>query len=914
MKKLNIIDKEEKDHCLMKASDMDRRIAGEEGVDDQRGPNQEMGMQVNIVGEAGEDHQLTPIPAAELFAEKYLPDLSKKSVSLPRERVDYGCSTQVFLSDKQRGKAEFANEKEESDFHKYKNFTTGAEAEINVLKYIEKSIDGPFAMFWSYTQLKTYRFLGIKEENKITDKPGDWNTEQEYDLLILLPRQKLFVIFEVKSYVGKLQKKTLDPLIRGKRFFYYLQEYIGDKSWRYVPVVALPNVESRDKAQSSRFEQKLDFVLVTADTMKNNNFLDVLMQKNVIAEDQSNNIPDITYMKLAKILYASAHAQEVTRSSGNIGLKLVDLKFKIRDKEFVVSAPENPLDKTHEKLFGKEEDSVSAGFNSNVSYTGDVQFSDLKNTGIGDIKSMIFWNPDQYKVIHSNHEKMVITGEFGTGKTLLLMSKLQRLCDNNENIMLVCDSSISSQIFDARMRTFCTERSIEFSSINLKDERGKFEEFCGKGSQCHLLIDELDCENFEYVCSTTRKMAHVTCVINPQNIKKVNSANSLRVPGDWIEVCLSRVMRNSTSIYNAACNDYSSQEVATVTTSTVVGKKPQAIYIADSDWYLGVITALSLFEQEDKIVILKSNDIKEIELSASLSFGRPDIPIYYSRNEEDINEFLECDKGCFICHYTEFSRMEGKNLIIIDPAILPNGFAILEKDWLLRCSAHLICISHSSSLIRNITPEYMDYIVPYETKSEIYGKVFRNLENKIVEAKKAEFLRKVNRTMHRSNFQKFTNNEAHQLRSSYMRRWLDVLLQESRDSRNKRIKKLSKPALSDLSEEVERWRQQDKQRDEMNDLSEVLKKETTRRFEEEEKVELKIKKKILADILQHTSMKARTERITQLSKESLDERRIINNASKVTSWLLLEEKKRIETIFKKFEAKKNKTKKATRRL
>ena len=213
MKKLNIIDKEEKDHCLMKASDMDRRIAGEEGVDDQRGPNQEMGMQVNIVGEAGEDHQLTPIQAAELFAEKYLPDLSKKSVSLPRERVDYGCSTQVFLSDKQRGKAEFANEKEESDFHKYKNFTTGAEAEINVLKYIEKSIDGPFAMFWSYTQLKTYRFLGIKEENKITDKPGDWNTEQEFDLLILLPRQKLFVIFEVKSFVGKLQKKTLDPLI-----------------------------------------------------------------------------------------------------------------------------------------------------------------------------------------------------------------------------------------------------------------------------------------------------------------------------------------------------------------------------------------------------------------------------------------------------------------------------------------------------------------------------------------------------------------------------------------------------------------------------------------------------------------------------------------------------------------------------
>ena len=449
----NNIGKVEQDHCAIpkQATDMESDIIGEKGEDSQLRPNGELdNIQVNLVGEAGENHQLTPIQAAELFAKKYLPDLSQYSVYLPREIVDYGYSTQMFQK-----KIEFDDEKETSDFLKYGNFMTGAQAEINVMKYVEKSMIGPSALFWSYKQLKTYRFLGIKEENIITKISGDWNSEQEYDLLLLLPKQKLFVIVEVKSYVGKLQSKTLNPLIRGKCFFNELQKYIRDQSWKYVPVVALPN--SRDAAQSSRLKQELDFVLVTADTMKSNKFLDVLMQKNIITNDQSNSTPGATYKMLANILYVSAHTQEVSKSSANIGLKLVDWKFKNKDKEFGVLAPENSSDRTHEKLFGKEEASVSAGFNKNVSYAGKVKFPDLKNTGVGDIKSMIFWNPDQYNIVHSNHKKMVIIGEFGTGKTLLLMSKLQSLCDNNENTMFVCDSSKSSLIFDTRMKSFCTE-------------------------------------------------------------------------------------------------------------------------------------------------------------------------------------------------------------------------------------------------------------------------------------------------------------------------------------------------------------------------------------------------------------------------------------------------------------------------
>ena len=50
---------------------------------------------LRIVGEAGQVHELTPLEAAQRFAEKYLPDFGSSLVSLPEEIVSYDVSQTV---------------------------------------------------------------------------------------------------------------------------------------------------------------------------------------------------------------------------------------------------------------------------------------------------------------------------------------------------------------------------------------------------------------------------------------------------------------------------------------------------------------------------------------------------------------------------------------------------------------------------------------------------------------------------------------------------------------------------------------------------------------------------------------------------------------------------------------------------
>ena len=50
---------------------------------------------MRIVGEAGQEEDLTPLEAAQQFADKFLPDLSSELVSLPEDIVSYDVSQTV---------------------------------------------------------------------------------------------------------------------------------------------------------------------------------------------------------------------------------------------------------------------------------------------------------------------------------------------------------------------------------------------------------------------------------------------------------------------------------------------------------------------------------------------------------------------------------------------------------------------------------------------------------------------------------------------------------------------------------------------------------------------------------------------------------------------------------------------------
>ena len=698
-------------------------------------------MKFSLVDEGGIDHELTPIQAADLFAEKYLPGLEAERISLPKEVVDFGLTIQGFQplpdGEKETITSSMTDKKDQTNFNDHGKLMKGAENEISVWEFIQKSVHRPSALFWSYKQMKTYRFLGVQEKNKKTGILGDWTTEQEYDMILLLPQHRVFVVVEVKSYASKVQKKTLDPLVVGHTFFTNLQKYIGDEGWKYIPIVALPNVETRDKAENVNLRQHLDFVLITAEEMKDE-LISVLVKDNKIKE-QPNHPIDEAYTLLTKVLYASAHSQQVSKSTGNVGLQL-----------FTAVAPEDPANKTHEKLFGKEEEDVSAGF-SKETLPGKVKFSDVKNTGVGELKSMIFWNPEQFEIIRSNYNNnLVIVGEYGVGKTLLLMSKVQTYLNNRQKVIFTCDARNSCKIFDYRISNFCSKHDIEFSSFNLKTEREAFEDMLMTNDPCNnLVIDELDSRNFEYVCEVTSMMQQVICVINPG--EKMEEVEQLKVPSVWKRIHLNKVMRNSANIYAAA--KYRVEPPGSLVSSTVLGMRPRHILINPGDFSLGFFTALNLMKKENKIIVILNAQVDmgvEVEydytweglrgsISDTLTKARPEVPLYYSSKEKDIKQFFDSTKGCFVGKERDFHGMEAKNLIIV------GTIKETKKNLLLRCSTQLVYVDRVDYFYYSTDTNFKDwnYIVPYKQESESYKQCIAQFQKSSTTAEKKLFFNKL---------------------------------------------------------------------------------------------------------------------------------------------------------------------------
>ena len=806
-----------------------------------------------IVGEGGEDQEMTPIQAADWFAEKYLPfDFDKQSISLPLEVVDLGLPTQgVILPDAEREKIMSSLKRDKNVFKEHGEQIRGAQNEIAVLKYIQKSMNGPSALFWSYSQLKTYRFLGIQEmkrdkhENGCLDEHGvpifiDWFHDQEFDIILLLPEHKLFVVVEVKSYNNRIDPNTLDPLINGKQFFTDLQKYIGVESWNYIPIVALPNVETRDKAENVELKQKLDFVTVTAEEMKAD-FMRVLLKNKNITKVQPNCPTDETYKTLVKFLYASAHSEPVSKSTGNVGLQLI--------------APDDPADKTHELLVGKDGDVVSAGFPKEVvKHLEKVTFSDLKQSPLGDMKCMIFWNPEQFKVIHTTDKKLMIVGEYGTGKTLLIMKKVERSLSKEEEVMFVCDSINSSAMFNCRIRSYCEDKNITFASINLKDERNNFEDLLKNKNKFALVIDELEPGNFSYVCSATKDIQQVTCVINPGIT--MTEVDGLTVPEDWCKVQLSCVMRNSTSVYNAATG-FTNSSVAGVNISTVLGTKPQMIFINSGfDYYIGLITALNLMKNEDKIVIINSpsSDVNDITIYSALKCTRPDLPIYHSSREDEIKQFLDSPKGCYIAgggH--DFRGMETKNLILIFGAT--DG---TTKEKSLRCTTQLVLIKPTNYGFHTNT-EYWDIIVPYQEQSDSYKQCIGSIKEHYPDTEYKRVIDNIPSTRLRINYTQFTESEVKQLMQEQHRE-LDSLLDEpSTKTRLERIQALSAGCISELlyvlDRSIEEETSDEKERKEMLQFELEAEKDKKRKVIQ-----------LTKDLLNEFSTESRLKRIQALSK------------------------------------------------
>ena len=799
----------------------------------------DISIKMNVLMAGGIEHTgVSPMQAAELFAKEYLPNLEVESVSLPREIVDYGTSTQMphFTQEETIQKLEelrdenirfFATQimphlkeeeiipkmeklkkakkdeqflifkaemphlnekeifqkmkelKENNEDEKFRIFTDehmqGAKNEVKVFNYLKHCLqDSTTAMFWSYKQEDVWKFIGTSPSEN-----------QEYDIILLLPESKQFIVIEVKSYESNVKVKSLNSLKKGLHFYNHLKQFIGEKmfnNWEYIPVLALPNVKTRQDIENktpivlfpkaAEGENKHTVVLITDKEIISKTPFDILHNK---IKNNSNETEigygsdsNDAYIALVKILYASQHVAKVEKAEGD-------------NNTIELCPPTSPSQMTQSKLLGLETKSVSSGFEGSLEIPSVSNFSSLKNKPIGSIESILFWNPIQLKTLKSNFKNKVIVGEYGSGKSLLLMAEVQQCLDRKENVIFMTDLRWSSTIFDRTMEAYCGKRSIPFHDLRFtrdadhESDSEELKSILEKNKESCIFIDELGRDSLKIVSSLTEKypVNKVVCAINPNreaSLKNRYKRMIPEVPKGWELVKLTKVMRNSSNICHVANSLLGFPQEDWYEASTVHGLKPKLILVEDYNDFIdyGLSLAMKLVRNEDKFVIIVNENLETIfytedsfhddnieERSRIIGLMRsvvkthiPDMPVFrfnddLMEDEENGHEgeeekFLAAAKGCFITHGEGFGGMQTRCLILV--CLAENDH--LLKDCIMRCSANLVII-HSMFGKPDFKVGYLkscDIIIPYENDSEKEKNVLGEIERAFTKEEYNEIL------------------------------------------------------------------------------------------------------------------------------------------------------------------------------
>ena len=233
------------------------------------------------------------------FMNKNYPEFGEKSLSFPEQAVDYGLSTQALvLTDSELDEvAQDSTERDKLKMLIKSQVKKGAVSEIEVFNWAKKSEDTLLmAVFWSFEQSSLQKLLGAKQKN------------QELDVIILLSKQQKFVIIEVKSdHSGIVPSDALTTLKQSKIFADKLFNILGIKeseNWEYIPLVALPNVESREKLHQ-KYHPHLDHILTKTELKTD------LTKCIPLNEDEYEDVS--SYKTIRSLLAASYHANAVNK-------------------------------------------------------------------------------------------------------------------------------------------------------------------------------------------------------------------------------------------------------------------------------------------------------------------------------------------------------------------------------------------------------------------------------------------------------------------------------------------------------------------------------------------------------------------------------------------------------------------------
>ena len=177
-------------------------------------------------------------------------------------------------------------------------------------------------------------------------------------------------------------------------------------------------------------------------------------------------------------------------------------------------------EEAHAALAGKNAPNAGPGFypvklvedvEGGILTTG-VDIKDIKSNkklkknkaGVNSLSSWIFWSPDQFEIVRSNPARLLITGPFGTGKTLILMALALEARQAGKRVGFMSCTEDKDSILDQTIENFCTENKIAFVSKEVLKQGA-----AGWKHDYSTLHETLDClyiDEIPWVSNIKKKM------------------------------------------------------------------------------------------------------------------------------------------------------------------------------------------------------------------------------------------------------------------------------------------------------------------------------------------------------------------------------------------------------------------------
>ena len=659
---------------------------------------------------------ITISEATAKFMNEYYPEFGEKSLSFPEQAVDYGLSTQaMLLTDNELVKVEERLDNSQKckfvDFMKTK-VKKGKVSEIEVFNFAKKCENKLLmAVFWSFDQSCLHRLIGTEKTN------------QEMDIIILLAKQRKFIVIEVKSdHSRRVPSNALTTLKHAKTFADKLFNILGIKEseqWEYIPFVALPNVESRDRLHH-RYHSHLHHILTQTELKTD------LLRLIKLNEDEYDDVS--SYKTILSLLAASYHANAVKKNGFG------GIQFTTRNLVLEASR----------KLVGEAQ--IQAGFDASDKLKDKVSFTDLKNTPLAGFKGFMFWNKEQIEILMNieKHEKAgrpcVIAGPWGTGKTLLLAYTAIKLSSEDKKVVFISNLDSKGNMVIAKHFVFEEKVRMDFelntniSFLTMKDiikdiaEQNLSKEcillqFIRKrveAGSCHIIIDELDVDSNPSLLADLQGIQLGACSLTVALRGDTRNVDEIKLMEGRL-VVLKKIMRMSTQVYETITNlstlgpmveipiDARPLFKNSTAQHTVLGCNPELIIVSNSDELktIGLKEALLKVSSHPAVVILCTlynhklqenilsrlivEDIKVVVEVIKANTSQPALVFTGATSErEALRGFLRNPSGFLVTTPDLFSGMEATSVIVI----LNRGFchALGYLNGLVRATTSLIFI------------------------------------------------------------------------------------------------------------------------------------------------------------------------------------------------------------------------------